>query len=160
METEEIKFKSWLREEPGRPYSWLLSQRPRRSTELSVLFSNTLCELLACVSYCDRPRQTIKPWTMSPVSCTHEDSAIRRWVSDFIRRKEPILWSWAACPIPPHEPHTSHKRKENRTDIRLDLPEGLCCNVLHHWKKILHHQIRTIAAQLIEMLQANFHLSS
>lgn len=39
----------------------------------------------------------------------------------------------------------------------MDLP-GLCCNVLHHWKKILHHQIRTVAAQLIEMLQANFPL--
>lgn len=28
-----------------------------------------------------------------------------------------------------------HKRKENRRDIGLDLPEGLCCNFLHHWKK-------------------------
>lgn len=55
---------------------------------------------------------------------------------DFIIQKEPILWSWAECPIPPYEPHTSHKRKENKTDIRLDLPKGLCCNVLHHWKKI------------------------
>lgn len=27
-------------------------------------------------------------------------------------------------------------------------------------KKILHHQMRTIAAQLIEMLQADFHFSS
>lgn len=56
-----------------------------------------------------------------------------------------------------YEPHTSIKERKTGTDVRLDLP-GLCCNVLHHWKKILHHQIRTVAAQLIEMLQANFPL--
>ncbi|EAW81371.1 hCG1814221, isoform CRA_a [Homo sapiens] len=47
------------------------------------------------------------------------------------------------------------KRKENRRDIGLDLPEGLCCNFSPSLKKKLHHQIKTIAAQLIEMSQAN-----
>ena len=56
------------------------------------------------------------------------------------------------------EPRLAPQIKENRRDIVLDLPEGLCCNFLHRWKKQkqknLHHQIKTVAAQLIEMLQA------
>lgn len=46
------------------------------------------------------------------------------------------LPSRAQVPTQPLEIKTrAHKRKENRRDVGLDLPEGLCCNFLHHWKK-------------------------
>lgn len=53
--------------------------------------------------------------------------------------KKPVPRRPVVLSVPPNPAAMNHfwphKRKENRRDVGLDLPEGLCCNFLHHWKK-------------------------